>query len=1354
VAVLAVVFIAALLAIRFVLLPHWEAQPHKAADFLSARIGLPVALGGLNAGWEGWNPQLTVHDLQIFAASAKKVDTADADAQLALSKVALQIDAWSSLIHLDLRFRHLQLEQPTLIVRRDTAGRVFIGGVLLTASPEGEDDDADSGQLADWLLRQREIEIDGGMVEWRDEKRGVPPLVVEQLDFRGGQGLSHYRFGLRGDLVSALGTTFEVRGETATGLLQRSFDRDWKGYLRLDRVDLGSLRQWIDLPLDVERGDGSVQAWTVSSKRRVTSATVDLALRDVKAGWASDTEPAVAPLELREVRGRFKGRDERNRVIVSAEGLTLVEKSGFRLEPMTVALTLEGFDPATPLQMMALLTQAPRGHIEFDRLDMSVVNRLLRLIPMPDGWLETLVALDVHGTLEKGSGRWERVHETNGEEESWRLSHYKARAAMQGTSVQAHGDYPGVRGINGTVSFDETQGAVTLKGRDVVLDFPKVFPETLSLDTVDGYVRWTHKPEGLFVQIDDLRFANADVKGVTGGTWQANGGAGIADLTAQVHRAAANSVYRYIPHVAGEDVRHWLRESLKSGAADRAKMILKGDLNHFPFYGGKHGNFVIDAHASNVQMVYAPHWPAIDGIDADLRFENESMTISAKRGFIFDVPLGRTKAVIPDLGAHHHPHLLIDGSASGPTATYLRFLDESPVGAWLDHMLAGTQATGNGALTLKLEIPLERNGTSKVNGNFSFVGNTFDMPGVPLLTRAQGGVAFTEHDVKATALKFEALGGPGTVALTSRNGGIRLTGQGTANLSMLHKNYSLPLLDRFSGTTPWQLTFDTSNGNKETRWTLTAPLTGVAVELPEPLGKTAKVDAPLRIVHDTLTTAGGKEERWRIGYHSISAPLAIIAKRVSDGKAWRLDRALLSIGETKNLTDMALPSSPGLSVRSTLAHFDIEPWYTLYQTLPGNEKAEALTLGSVDIRVGELNVFGRQLHDTRLSAHKATDTLNIDLTSREAEGRMAWEPAGVGGAVNGRLKGNFTRLTFPEAGELSAWNTRFVREESGEGLSEEWKNHTVLIPGSINPWPEIDLKADHFFRKEKDLGAFSILAEPKGTDWHIKNVELSNLDGVVTANGWWRTSRQAQRTEINVEAQINNAENFLERFGVPKSVVTSDVRLAGTLSWANAPSDFDIGSLNGHLTLDVGRGHFSRMEPGIGRLLGVLSLQALPRRITLDFRDVFSEGFAFDSIAGTTEIDDGILSASDLLMRGTSAKVKLTGKVDLAKETQDLIVHVQPSLADSVSVGAAGASALLMANPVGAAIVGIGALVGQMILGNPIEKIFSYEYTVKGSWDDPVVEKKPRQGLQPPRERHDGTSTSDRVERKQEEPAH
>ncbi|MCL2297155.1 MAG: TIGR02099 family protein [Proteobacteria bacterium] len=1365
-AALVALFVTALLVIRFVLLPQWEAQPQKVADFFGEMVGLPVALGSLKTGWDGWNPQLIVHDLQIYTATGgatteatvENIDAADADAQLTLPEVGLQVDAWSSLLHFDLRFQRLRLEQPTLIVRRDAAGRVFVGGVLLTATPEDEEDG--SGAFVDWLLRQRAIEISGGTVEWRDEKRAAPPLVIAQMDFRGEQGLSHYRFGVRGDLVSETGATFEVRGETMTGLLLRSFDRDWQGYARLNRVDLGSLRQWIDLPMDVTRGEGNVQAWASLSKQRVTSVTVDIALHDVKANLAAGVktevatvaEPAVAPLELQEVRGRFNGREGRGRFVFSTEGLTFVEKSGLRLEPMKATLTLEGFNPATPPQVTELLAKAPRGRLEFDRLDVSVLAGLLQSIPLPEGWRTTLAGLNIRGMLENGEGGWEFArgefsrgefaNEENGTEDSLQLLHYNARATVRRASVQAYGAYPGVRGIGGTVSFDEKQGTVILSGRDVVLDLPKVFPDAISLDTADGNVRWTHKPEGVLVQIDALRFSNADAEGTLKGTWQANGSAGIADLTAQLQRAAASRAHRYIPHVAGDDVRDWLRESLKSGSADHARMVLKGDLHHFPFYGGKHGSFVVDAHAADVRMVYDPAWPAIDGIDADLRFENERMTITAKRGAIFDAALGKTQAVIPDLGADH-PHLLVEGSASGSATTYLRFLDESPVGGWIDHMLSGTRATGNGVLTLKLDIPLDGEAPSKVNGTFTLVGNTLDIPGVPLLTQAQGAVAFTENDIKADALKFEAFGGSGTVTLTSRNGGLVLTGTGTADLSTLRANTSLPLLDRLSGTTPWRLTLNTSGSHRGLYWALTTPLTGVAVELPEPLGKTAEVAALLRIAHDTLTVAAAekeagkesgkeakKEEHWRIDYQSPGGPLTVVAKRVPDGATWKLERVLLNVGEGS--AGAALPTTPGLSVRGSLARLNIDPWHALYQALPPNKETDVLTLGDVDVNIGTLNVLGRLLHEVKFSARKGVDIHGINLVSREAEGRMTWEDAAAG-TVNGRLRGDFARLTLLETGELSSWDARFSDGKSGDGKSDgERKTSATLIPGSANPWPEIDFKVDRFFYKERNLGHLSLQAEPRGTDWHMKNVVLSNPGGTVMVNGWWRTARQEQRTEINLEMQVNDAENFLEHFGVPKSVMASDVRLGGALSWGGAPNDFDFGALDGYLTLHVGRGRFTKIEPGIGRLLGVLSLQALPRRLTLDFRDVFSEGFAFDSITGTTEIDDGVLHTSDLLMNGASAKVKLTGTVDLGKETQDLNVYVQPSLTDSLSVGAAGASVLLMANPVGAAAVGVGALVGQMILGNPFEKLFSYEYTVKGSWDDPTVEKKTREGLRPP----------------------
>ena len=215
-----------------------------------------------------------------------------------------------------------------------------------------------------------------------------------------------------------------------------------------------------------------------------------------------------------------------------------------------------------------------------------------------------------------------------------------------------------------------------------------------------------------------------------------------------------------------------------------------------------------------------------------------------------------------------------------------------------------------------------------------------------------------------------------------------------------------------------------------------------------------------------------------------------------------------------------------------------------------------------------------------------------------------------------------------------------------------------------------------------------------------------------------------QQTRFDVNVTTSNTSGFLTHLGLPGDVKGASAKLAGRIEWPGSPTDFEYHLLAGDFSVEVGAGQFTKMDPGMGKLLGVLSLQALPRRISLDFRDVFSEGFAFDTIAGNVRIANGVLHTDDLVVSGPAAKVVLAGNVDLSKETQQLSVRVQPSLSSAVSTGAgAAAVVLLAANPLVGAAVGAGALLAQKIMQDPLEQIFSYEYAVRGSWSDPVVER-------------------------------
>lgn len=226
----------------------------------------------------------------------------------------------------------------------------------------------------------------------------------------------------------------------------------------------------------------------------------------------------------------------------------------------------------------------------------------------------------------------------------------------------------------------------------------------------------------------------------------------------------------------------------------------------------------------------------------------------------------------------------------------------------------------------------------------------------------------------------------------------------------------------------------------------------------------------------------------------------------------------------------------------------------------------------------------------------------------------------------------------------------------------------------------------------------------------------------MNATGRWQRVAGAppgapRQMSLGFTLEFDNAGALLTRLGFADALRNGQGRLEGELTWRGSPFAIDYDSVSGKLDLATDKGQFLRAEPGVARLLGVMSLQSLPRRITLDFRDVFSEGFAFDTIRAGADIRSGVLTTQDFKMRGVSATVLIEGGLDLRAETQDLHVLVLPE------INAASASLVyaLLANPA----VGLGTFLAQLVLRDPLSKAFSYEYDVSGAWSDPQVKRRP-----------------------------
>jgi len=613
--------------------------------------------------------------------------------------------------------------------------------------------------------------------------------------------------------------------------------------------------------------------------------------------------------------------------------------------------------------------------------------------------------------------------------------------------------------------------------------------------------------------------------------------------------------------------------------------------------------------------------------------------------------------------------------------------------------------SGPARLTFKLDLPLKSLADTRVAGELDVVENELRFTDAPPLTHISGKLAFTENGATADGITAELYGGPVKVNLAGSDNRVRIDASGTTNLALARADIGVPLALRLSGTADWTLQLNATPDRST--WVFESPLKGTVVDLPAPLGKAAGDTMALRIERRE-GSAPRRDDIVAVDYGGI----ARLQMRAPAGSKAHFDRALLVVG--KGLDKPPEAERPGLWIRADLPALNVDDWLAIGRVMsaepgaaPGAAAAPAakpMNVEGADLEAGTMQALGRRFNDLKVVARRNGEDWRLALDGREVAGTAVWRsPTPI--MPNGRVVARLARLTTPGAGDLTPWQA-----PAGEA---------PRAPDAANPWPEIDLATDALWMRGRDVGKLEVTARPSGTDWHIEALALRNDQGSINAKGWWRAG-PPQQTMLDVAVETQEAGAFLARFGMPDTVRGAPTKIEGQLGWSGSPADFDYPSLHGSLKLTSGSGQFLKADPGMGRLLGVLSLQALPRRVTLDFRDVFSEGFAFDTIAGVGAIASGVISTDNLRLAGPAATVDISGSVDLAQETERLRVKVQPALSSTFSAGAA---ALFIANPLVGAAVGAGTLLAQKLLKDPIEQLFSYEYAVSGNWAEPLVQR-------------------------------
>ncbi len=1295
----------ALAVLRAYVWPRLDAWREPIATVVGQHLGLELRIGALVPGTELWLPSLEVRD--IVVTDAGRPALAVPLLRLRLSPRAL----WT----LQPRFDLIELESPTVRVERRGPDLLRVAGFDVDLSRPGD------GRALERLLGQQRVVVRAAHLAWAATPgaaaRDIGPIDVG-LDSAGRQ----HRIGFK---VGALPGAWD--GLHATGEFRRAPRvpaSDWRRWTGEASVGVDGGRFAVLVPVVADRFPGALPAGVLPETgqvdlRGVLRADADggrefgfrIAGRDAQWGPVSVTRPAVGAFEA---EGRYTLAAGRRTLVLDAarlrasSGLDLVSEG-----PLRAVFDDEG----RPMRLEGGLRP----------FDLAGALALARRAPLPEAWTQALAGTVGAGRVAALGVRWARQSEPAGplgerlagDIEAWaELDRVSLRLPAHEEQGAAAPGWPWFANLSGRARLDGRALELRVASRAVVVGFPGLFADpAIGLDELDAEMRLRFDEPGPgpgpVLEIASARFANADAAGTVSGRWRGGGrGAGVVDVTGRLERGEGNRVWRYLPGLIPDMVREWVRTGVVAGRIDDARFALRGDLADFPFLKPAEGEFVVDARLTDAILDYAEGWPRIEALQGRLRFERNGLQVAVRAGRALGVELGPTVAAIRD---YEESVLRIEGGGGGSAAEMLRFVDQSPLAARFDDFIRDATLEGDARLQLRLEVPLYELDNTRVDGSVTLAGNTLRLDeGIPPFTDLAGRLEFTERLLALRGVTARLVGSPLRVeGETPEPGRFLLRAGGSIEAAAMRELVDNPLTRRMAGQTDWRAEVDLTG--RAVSMQLESDLRGLGVAMPPPFDKPSGQALPLTVrvaAHapvDVRSMSPGDAIRVDLG---PTMRLALERERDLASGRLRIARGAFAID-----AEPVLPDS-GLALLLDTAEIDLDAWMPL---LTGAELRDASERAAEEFAPGfsllpstiaavadRLLVGGKQFNKVVIGATRSEGYWRANVVSREVDGYFSWRDAAPGQPI-GTLAARFNRLEIPRA-------------RTGE--------YEALLDSSPEALPALDIVVDDFILNDRRIGSLSLRATNGGTAaapaWRLDALDLRHGSAALRASGTWAPARPElpRSTRLDFELDVIDAGALLALYGVPEGVRGGAGRLSGALGWQGSPLAIDYASLSGTMRLQVGKGQFLKTEPGLAKLIGVLNLQALPRRLALDFRDVFAEGFAFDEIAGEVGVDAGVARTERFEMRGLQARVEISGEANLEHETQSLLVTVRPDL----NTGMASLAYAAIANPA----IGIGSIVLQSILRRPLQEIFSYRYRVSGSWADPHVVELTRGGAPEP----------------------
>ncbi len=1222
-------------------------------DYLSSQLEIPVEIAQLEVKWSGFDPILEVRGISVNGASNAHIKTA----QVKFAFLDSILNQFPKIFSIRLDTANLKLDQ-------DESGAWFLAGKDLSALRVAGDG---GGELdVSKILDGANLKLVDAFIRTSSPKRSekVWRLPSASLSYVGGRIFAQGNV-IRPDGLQPLARFIYSSAEF--GSAERL-----EGELFIEARSSGFFDEHIDAyqwhGISIQELDASGRAWIDLSGITVDSVYAELQISELN--WRIE-EKSLAPIIQSTLNVAWRGNEH-----------------GQRLDLFNLKYNWKGDSCSIPGASYELL--ADRELIAIESLDLACAADILTSLDIVEG--------DLAQRIEAGEpmGALNNLWITSYLEDSKKFS---VEAELREVALKGYEGAPSVSGVNGYLYTDATSGFVDFKSNDMLLFFPELYLKSWRSQDAQGRVAWWQDGEDFLVESDGIYlklYESSEVFGDFTLRLNDDDDEDYLGLMLGMRNITLPDVAEFVPfYVVDRDLYQWLSDSLVSGFVEEGMYFAYGSIES----DSPENSFTssLNLQTKDGVLKFSPDWPELSDLALDLSLHGDRLEISGQDAQIKGSKVQSLTVNMPVGSQSDIPKLGVSASIQFENDQYDYWLSESPISEETKTVSDLLSFSGAAKGDLELELALGE----EIDARFSL---SMDLQGLSAhhteshlsASDIQGRLDIdSESGVSAQKIKMNILDEPSLLSIEpnpqSDTTAVLLAGK--LNIEKLipeGEGWRFGL----SGTTGFDARLDIPNDPEfGTHLRINTDLHGLSSNWPAPLNKLAGT----KNAAELLATIKPNQTDLLIQLNGAALPKTK-AELLFIDEVFEYGKVLMTTGNKPLSANKYSFSSDGLGISLLTDKANVDAWLDyLSEEIPsagGDDAGVPEWLKEVSVSATEITVLDNVVRDVNALIHPDSSKIDIELSGQNAQGTI------VIAESNRPISIDMKRLKIEET-------------ETPEGEAV----YPSSVQASIDP-REIKamvVSVDELFIGDRAWGRWGFWTETDETSLIFRDLKGSVGGSEIEGQLSWRYDDGQSYTILTLDSAGADVSPVLAMFGQESPITSRSYSAELALFWSDAPYNFSLAGLSGSADMEFGRGVIKSDSEGAGvlRLFGIFNLDALARRLRLDFSDIYESGISYDTIDMNAVISQGSLRFVDpLVLKGPSSNYELTGGVDLGAQTLDLKMRVQLPISSNVPI-----AALMLGSPT----IGGAVWLVDKILGEPLSQLTTIGYSLTGSWDDPLM---------------------------------